>query len=511
MIAPPSDPRAAAWFEAGVRASPSLSGHASAVIVGRDADAAAWVALGLARAIAPIRRVALGDLIGDAAPIIGLLGEPPAEGIVDSFLYGVSLNRIAREVTGLGNCYLLPSGSEHVQREDIIASDRWKRLAAGFGEVGATLLLVTTADAPGLDALVEHVGGAVCVGADVLLGPGTTTITTVLADIKRAAPAGAAEPVVTRRPTADFRAVLDGAMQGGPAAPPAPRVPPMPPAPPQAGRGSERTGARPRRPGPEVGGWSPPPAQAARRGNPRWLVPVLLFAAALAAGAALSLWRVRVAADRTAPGLPRDSVAAAAAPAEPAGAPEAPPAADSARDSLPPEPPLEVANPADSLLAAGWAVELVAANTEGGARLRATGTPETPTSLPAATWAPATIGASRTLWFKAFAGALVTRTAAESLLAQLRRRRALAGDQGRIVRVPFAFRLAGDVPSDSVAAYVSGFSGLGLPAYALRRADGTAEVLSGAFESPQQAALHVPALRAARVEPVLVYRTGGAF
>jgi hypothetical protein len=505
VIAPPSDPRAAAWFEAGVRASPTLAGHASAVVVGRDADAAAWVALGLARAIAPIRRVALGDLIGDAAPIIGLLGEPPAEGIVDSFLYGVSLNRIAREVAGLGNCYLLPSGSEHVQREDIIASDRWKRLAVGFGEVGATLLLVTTADAPGLDALVEHVGGAVCVGADVLLGPGTTTIATVLADIKRAAPAKAPEPVVARRPTADFRAVLDGAMQGGPAA--APR-PPVPPGPPQPRRGPEPAGARPRRPGPEVGGWSPPPAQAARRENRRWLVPALLFAAALAAGAALSLWRVRVATDRTDPGVARDSVAAQT---EPAVVPEAPPAADSARDSLPPEPPLEVANPADSLLAAGWAVELVTANTEGGARVRAIGTPEQPTSFPAATWAPATIGASRTLWFKAFAGALVTRTAAESLLAQLRRRRTLAADQGRIVRVPFAFRLAGDVPSDSVTAYVSGFSGLGLPAYALRRTDGTAEVLSGAFESPQQAALHVPALRAARVEPVLVYRTGGAF
>lgn len=513
MIAPPSDPRAAAWFEAGVRASPSLAGRASAVVVGRDREATAWVALGLARAIAPIRRVAVGDLIGDAAPIIALFDDAASEGIVDSFLYGVSLNRIAREVPGLGNCYLLPSGSEDVQREDIIGSDRWKRLAAGFGEVGATLLLVTTADAPGLDALVDHAGGAVCVGTDVLLGPGTTTLTTVLADVKRATAAAPSE-IVTRRPTADFRAVLDDAMRGEAAGgPPADGVGPdagepwsLPPA--------TADGARPgagRRPPPVVGQWSPPPATPARRGAPRWLIPALLFAAALAGGAALSLWRAR---GRPAV-APADSVAVAAPRAADSG-PAAPvpdtTGAIAPVDTLPLDGPLEPVNPADSLLAAAWAIELITANTEASARQRVMprAGDRTP-ALPAATWAPATIGASATLWFRAFAGATVTRPAAESLLVAWRRVKRVASDQGRIVRVPYAFRLAENVPSDSVAAYLSGFSGLGLPAYALSRADGTAEVLSGAFESPQQAALHVPALRAARVEPVLVFRIGRAF
>jgi hypothetical protein len=502
VIAPPSDPRAAAWFEAGVRASPALAGRASAVVVGRDAEATAWVALGLARAIAPIRRVAVGDLIGDAAPIVALFADAAGEGIVDSFLYGVSLNRIAREVPGLGNCYLLPSGSEDVQREDIIASDRWKRLAAGFGEVGATLLLVTTADAPGLDALVDHAGGAVCVGTDVILGPGTTTLTTVLADVKRPTTAAPAE-IVTRRPTSDFRAVLDDAMRGD-AMPDDPvQDDPMP------SPASTAAASRPRS-APAVGSWSPPPPPSPPR-SPRWVVPALLFGAALAAGAALSIWRAQR--GPSSPAVAVDSVATAAAAAS-ADAPGTPPAApaESAPLDTTPVLPLEVANPGDSLLAAAWAVELVTTNSEAGARTRVTPRDgdRTP-ALPAATWAPATIGASATLWFRAFAGALVTRPAAESLLADLRRRKGVAGDQGRIVRVPYAFRLAETVPSDSVATYLSGFSGLGLPAYALRRPDGTAEVLSGAFESPQQAALHVPALRAARVEPVLVFRIGRAF
>jgi hypothetical protein len=466
-----------AWFDAGVKASTTLNGRAAAVIVGRDADATAWAALGLARALAPIRRVALGDLIGDAAPFVPLLADGPAEGIVDSFLYGVSLNRIAREVRGLPNCFVLPSGSEDVQQEAVLASDRWKRLAAGFGEVGAILLLCVTADAPGLDALVEHIGGAVCVGTDVLLGPSTTTITTLIGPSRASAPP--AEPLpppdkpLTQRPTTDFRAVLDHAMQ----------------APMDADA---------------AGGWSPPPPPPSQPSRARrTLIVVLVLVATMAGGAGLARWRY----------LRMQAVAAAAAPPV-APAPAAPvdsaPAAPdtlAAVDTTPIEP-LEVANPADSLLAAGWAVELVAENTESGARARLA---DKDRPIVAGTWSPATIAGGRSLWFKVLAGATVTRPAAESLLVQLRRAGALEAEAGRVVRVPYAFRLAADVPSDSATAYLAGFAGLGLPAYALRRPDGRADVLSGAFESPQQAALHVPALRAARVEPVLVYRTGRAF
>ncbi|MDX2183154.1 MAG: hypothetical protein SFW08_04140 [Gemmatimonadaceae bacterium] len=475
---PPTDPRLLAWFDAGVKGSTALSGRASAVIVGRDPDATAWAALGLARALAPIRRVALGDLIGDAPPLVSLLADGPPEGIVDSFLYGVSLNRIAREVRGLPNCFVLPSGSEDVQQEAVLASDRWKRLAAGFGEVGAILLLCVTADAPGLDALVEHVGGAVCVGTDVILGPSTQTITTLIGPARASAaviaPLPPPEKPLTQRPTTDFRAVLDDAMQASPLD------------------------------ADVAGGWSPPPPAAPPPSRARrTLIITLVLLATMAGGAGLARWRY----------LRMQATAAAAAPPV-AVTPSAPvdstptaPDTAAAIDTMPIAP-LEVANPADSLLAAGWAVELVAENTESGARARLAD-PERP--MVAGTWSPSTIAGGRSLWYKVLAGATVTRPAAESLLVQLRRGGALDAEAGRVVRVPYAFRLAADVPSDSATAYLAGFAGLGLPAYALRRPDGRADVLSGAFESPQQAALHVPALRAARVEPVLVYRTGRAF
>lgn len=480
VFGPPTDPRLLAWFDAGVKASPTLTGRAAAVIVGRDPEATAWAALGLARALAPIRRVALGDLIGDATPFVSLLADGPPEGIVDSFLYGVSLNRIAREVRGLPNCFVLPSGSEDVQQEAVITSDRWKRLAAGFGEVGAILLLCVTADAPGLDALVEHIGGAVCVGTDVILGPSTSTITTLVGPTRASVaptPLPAADKPLTQRPTTDFRAVLDDAM----------KAPPLD--------------------ADAAGGWSPPPPAAAGPGRARrTLVIALVLVATMAGGAGLARWRY----------LRMQATAAAAAPPVAPPAPAAPVAADTVAaapdtaapiDTMPIGP-LEVANPADSLLAAGWAVELVAENTESGARARLA---DADRPIVAGTWSPATIAGGRSLWYKVLAGATVTRPAAESLLVQLRRGGALEAEAGRVVRVPYAFRLAADVPSDSATAYLAGFAGLGLPAYALRRPDGRADVLSGAFESPQQAALHVPALRAARVEPVLVYRTGRAF
>jgi hypothetical protein len=241
----------------------------------------------------------------------------------------------------------------------------------------------------------------------------------------------------------------------------------------------------------------------------------LVFAATVAGGAAMALWRARHMRPAEAPVVATvgDSAAVDSAATGAPGTEGAPVAADTGAGAAgaaasAPEAVPEVANPEDSLLAAGWAVELVAANTEAGARGKLT---EAAAAVPAGTWAPATIGASTSLWFKAYAGAQVTRPAAESLLVQLRRRKLLAPDMGRVTRVPYAFRLAQAVPSDSVDAYLAGFSGRGLAAYALRRPDGTADVLAGAFDSPTQAALHLPALRAAKVEPVLVFRTGRAF
>ena len=61
--------RRAFWEDEGRRAAASLDGLSAAVVVGANLEAAALVARGLARAVAATRRVALGDLAGDLAPL----------------------------------------------------------------------------------------------------------------------------------------------------------------------------------------------------------------------------------------------------------------------------------------------------------------------------------------------------------------------------------------------------------------------------------------------------------
>ena len=155
--------RPLAWEDAGRQIAPLLGGYSAIVVTSSDPVAAAHVALGMARVESTQRRAVIADLVGDLAPLRSLVREDDPHGITDSFLYGVSLNKIGYEVEGTANLYVMPSGTDPVIGEQIFRSARWKRLAAGFGEVGALLLLVAPIDASGLGELIEQVDGAVLV------------------------------------------------------------------------------------------------------------------------------------------------------------------------------------------------------------------------------------------------------------------------------------------------------------------------------------------------------------
>ena len=143
--APAPDP----WEEEGRRLAPQLAGLSSAVVIGVDVDASARVALGAARATARERRVAVADLVGAPAALDAVAGAADAPGIIDSFLRGVSLNDIARPAAdGTPSLFILPRGSEPTLPEEMLHSDRWSRLAAGFAEAGALLLIVARAGTP---------------------------------------------------------------------------------------------------------------------------------------------------------------------------------------------------------------------------------------------------------------------------------------------------------------------------------------------------------------------------
>ena len=172
MTSPVSGGRPVAWEDAGRQIASLLASYSAVVVTSSDPVAAAHVALGIARAEAKNRRVVVGDLVGDIPALRALVADEDPHGITDSFLYGVSLNKIGYAVEGTENLYIMPSGTDPLIDEEIFRSPRWAKLAAGFDETNALLLLVAPAESPGLADLIDHVAGAVLVkDADLPAAP----------------------------------------------------------------------------------------------------------------------------------------------------------------------------------------------------------------------------------------------------------------------------------------------------------------------------------------------------
>ena len=80
------------WTEEGRRIGVTLDAFHAVIVVGIDPVATAETALGIARVQAVHRRVAVGDLLGEAPPLQALVSGDDPHGLVDSFLFGVSLS-----------------------------------------------------------------------------------------------------------------------------------------------------------------------------------------------------------------------------------------------------------------------------------------------------------------------------------------------------------------------------------------------------------------------------------
>ncbi|HEV8218053.1 MAG TPA: hypothetical protein VGP95_19510, partial [Gemmatimonadaceae bacterium] len=99
------------WEGAGQRLGESFDGYHAIVVAGNDPVITGRVAIGIGRAQAKHRRTAVGDLFGESRPIQDLVRSDDPHGLVDSFLYGVSLNRIAHAVPGAGELFVMPTGT----------------------------------------------------------------------------------------------------------------------------------------------------------------------------------------------------------------------------------------------------------------------------------------------------------------------------------------------------------------------------------------------------------------
>ena len=417
------------WELEGRRLAPLLDGICSVVIAATDPALAASIALGLARAQGLRRRVAVADLIGEAPAIEALLTGDDPHGISDSFLYGVSLNKIARPMNGAENVFLMPSGTEAVAHDAVYANERWRRLAAGFFQVGALLVVVANPATPGFADLCAYVGALMPVGDTVF-------------------PTPPGVPLI---------------------APPAPPTPEPPPVTARPNAARARAAA----------------AQDESSRRRRFVAIIaVLGATAVAVG---TLWpqlmaRLPEPIAELITGKQREpdstAVVVPPTPMNTSIRSDSAPRDSLLRDSsgtlipvsdsvVPSGPPLPVENAADSASASRYAVYFATANTRAAAmpdaRVRA---------LDAVALSPVTEGSEQ--WFRVTVGATSTRAQAESLLTKLRAQKIVGS--GSIVSVPYALRLARNVTPTLIPTRLAELAHRGISAYALLQAEGSATV-----------------------------------
>ncbi len=469
-----------AWVEAEAqRLAPLLNGQSAVVIAGPDAQAAAAVALQLAIMHGTTRRVAIADLVGDAVPLCNAVqagADDDPHGITDSFLYGVSLNRIARPIDAAGNVFLMPSGTESVALEAVYANDRWRKLAAGFEQVGALLLIVAVRDVPGFDALCKYVGAMMPVGEE---HPSS------IAEVRLLWIAPPPPPVERIRRVERAREVATED---------------------RGQRQSRLLASLAAAAAIVLGGLAAWPSLSARFFPPDTLTSADIDRAAgdtlnagvsesnadaLAAAAGTVVVETPVG-DPLSPGNPDSSVAL--------------PGSEATVSPRVRSGPLVVANPEDAGQAAAFAVYFVAANTVEEAR-----PPAEVSALAGVAVSPVRIGADGSRWFRVTVGAGSDSAQALALLQRLRDAEQIGAASGSIIRVPFAFKLEDGLTPDDAPAALAQWTRRGIRAYALRQTSGAVTLYTGAFQNPAQATLLADSLYGVGIAPMLVYRTGRIF
>lgn len=231
----PLGPILSMWEAEGNRHAAALDACAGAVVIGERPSTAAEVALGIARVQARRRRVAVADTVGELGPLEDLVPMDAPYGLIDSFFYGVSLNKIAYTVDPAKNLIIFPSGAPPIDHEALLGSDRWVKLLDGFRAADGLLLIVAPAESSALSSLIQVMDGVVLVG-NVAAAPGTRVLAHARLPVIPARPTPPAGAPISStptpvRPSAPVRAAPPAAPPAAPsAAPPAPPATPTPPA-----------------------------------------------------------------------------------------------------------------------------------------------------------------------------------------------------------------------------------------------------------------------------------------
>ncbi len=443
--------QAAAWEAEGRRLAPALDPVAAVVVAGMDVVATSHLALGLAAGQAARRRVAVADLTGLAVPLTQLISDDDPHGLGDTFAFGVSLNRVARQLDQDGRLFVIPAGTEPALAAGMAQSDRWRRIADGFRDVGALLLIVAPSNEPGLADLITRMDGVV--------GVDETAPTIALP-----------------------HRIITAALRESPEPPP-PRPPIIPPR--SAGNRILRA------------------------------TVYALGALAIIAGLVWAAKEIGGGGGRPTKPLFTRTDSASAEIGEPVGAiigdsvvnEVASAASSSLKESAtPPDDALvpPVANPEDSVRAASFAVAFATVRSPAAATRSFRARPR---SLAAVTVGESA-DSSGTVRYYVITGAGRTQVDADALLARMRADGLLSASTGEVVQLPYALQVESSVPRDSVRPVLNRFVARGIPAYALLQTNGRAHVYVGAFATPADARHTLITLQTAAIPAALAVRTG---
>jgi hypothetical protein len=178
------------WEAAGQGLGQSLNLHHAIVVAGHNPDQTGQVALGIARGQSAHRRVTLGDLFADSPPIRRLVHDDDGHGLVEAISYGISLARVTRPVAGSTRLFVIPSGSEPPDYDELLSNPRWARVASEARASDSLLILVAPAGAHAIAELVALTDGVVVVGDAVPAGVEASSVVAMLRESRPAAPRG---------------------------------------------------------------------------------------------------------------------------------------------------------------------------------------------------------------------------------------------------------------------------------------------------------------------------------
>jgi hypothetical protein len=420
--------------------------HAIAVL-GSDRNDTARVAIGIARHQARRRRVAIGDLLGDAPVLTALIPDEDNHGLADVFEYGLALDRVAQRVVADTDLFVLPTGTFITDYAEIMANRRWTKMAASFKEEGGLLIVVADVATAGVEALVLQLEGAVLVGNVV---PARLPAARVLGTVRGPHPELELPRTAESRPRPRY--VVRGTRS--------------------IGKIAAMLGLLITIVAAAIAGWLVYRPFAKSEWAPMWL--------------------------RRPPGI-ADSVQVVIRGFDTAGVADSNSTLATARA-------LGLLTAMDSTSVAPYGIAIITFNTQAGALLELARNGAT---LRAGTFTPILI--RETPWFRVVAGAYPDSASAAALLDTLRARGSSDAGRAVIDRFPYALLVARDVPDSAVASRVSVFQTRGLPVYALLQADGTARLYAGAFKAPDEATLLYDALKTSGIQTSLVYRTGRVY